>query len=355
MGGFQTCGGAIMKHYAGLDVSLDETSVCIVDEAGAYVAEAKVASDPAALADYLHATGLSFVRVGLEACPLSQWLYSGLAGAGLPVVCVEVRRMKAALSAMINKTDRNDARGIAQMMRTGWFQPVHVKTTESHELRFLLVARKLLLKQQYENESCIRGSLKVFGLKVGAVTKRMFEARVRELIDERAPLIAVVEPLLRARALIMTEHNRLYRMIVKAVQRDPVCRRLTSVPGVGALVALTYRTGIDVPARFARSKAVGAHFGLTPRKHQSGEVDRMGRISKVGDEMVRTALYEAANVMMSRVVKWSALKAWAMRVAKRQGPKKAKVALARKLAVILHRIWVDGTEFRWSEGAELAT
>jgi transposase len=139
-----------MRHYAGLDVSLDETSVCIVDEAGAYVAEAKVASDPAALADYLQAAGLSFGQVGLEACPLSQWLYSGLAGAGLPVVCIEVRRAKAALSAMINKTDRNDARGIAQMMRTGWFQPVHVKTTESHELRFLLAARKLLLKQQYE-------------------------------------------------------------------------------------------------------------------------------------------------------------------------------------------------------------
>jgi transposase len=194
----------------------------------------------------------------------------------------------------------------------------------------------------------------VFGLKIGVVTKRMFEARVRELIDKRSLLVTIVEPLLRARALIMAEHNRLYRMIVRLVQRDPVCRRLTSVPGVGALVALTYRTGIDVPTRFLRSKAVGAHLGLTPRTHQAGEVDRTGHISKVGDKMVRSALYEAANVMMSRVVKWSALKAWAMRVAKRQGPKKAKVALARKLAVILHRIWVDGTEFRWSERADPA-
>jgi transposase len=338
-----------MRHYAGLDVSLDETSVCIVDDTGAYVTEGKVASDPVALADYLQATGLAIARVGLEACPLSQWIYSGLAATGLPVVCVEVRRMKAALAAMINKTDRNDARGIAQMMRTGWFQPVHVKTDESHELRFLLVARKLLLKQQYELESSIRGSLKVFGLKVGTITRRMFEARVRELVDDRPPLIVIVEPLLRARTLMITEHNRLYRVIVRAVQRDSVCRRLMSVPGVGALVALTYRTGVDVPTRFVRSKSVGAHFGLTPRKHQSGELDRTGRISKIGDEMVRSALYEAANVMMSRVVKWSALKAWAMRVAKRQGLKKAKVALARKLAVVLHRIWVDGTTFRWSE------
>ncbi|MDZ5696158.1 IS110 family transposase [Chelativorans sp. M5D2P16] len=334
-----------------MDVSLDETSVCIVDEAGTYVTEGKVTSDPAVLADYLQATGLSFVRVGLEACPLSQWIYSGLADAGFPVVCVEVRRVKAALAAMINKTDRNDARGIAQMMRTGWFQSVHVKTNESHELRFLLVARKLLLKQQYELENSIRGSLKVFGLKVGTVTRRMFEPRVRELVDGRPSLIAIVDPLLRSRALLITEHNRLYRMIVRAAQGDAACRRLMSVPGVGALVALTYRTGIDVPARFVRSKSVGAHFGLTPRKHQSGELDRTGHISKVGDEMVRSALYEAANVMMSRVVKWSALKAWAMRVAKRQGLKKAKVALARKLAVILHRIWVDGTSFRWSDSA----
>ena len=340
-----------MKHYAGLDVSLDETSVCIVDEAGAYVMEGKVTSDPAALASYLQATGLTFTRVGLEACPLAQWIYGGLAASGIPVVCVEVRRMKAALAAMINKTDRNDARGIAQMMRTGWFQPVHVKSDESHELRFLLVARKLLLRQQYELESSIRGSLKVFGLKVGTVTRRTFEARVHELVEDRPPLIAIVEPLLRSRALMITEHNRLYRMIVRSVQGDAVCRRLMSVPGVGALVALTYRTGVDVPARFVRSKSLGAHFGLTPRKHQSGELDRTGRISKVGDEMVRTALYEAANVMMSRVVKWSALKAWAMRVAKRQGLKKAKVALARKLAVILHRIWVDGTTFRWSDKA----
>jgi transposase len=183
-------------------------------------------------------------------------------------------------------------------------------------------------------------------------------------VELRAPLtsrsnssaVSVHRDIARAAALSagLTSDNRLYRMIVRVVQRDPVCRRLTNVPGVGALVALTYRTGIDVPARFLRSKAVGAHLGLTPRKHQSGEVDRTGHISKVGDEMVRSALYEAANVMMSRVVKWSALKAWAMRVAKRQGLKKAKVALARKLAVILHRIWVDGTEFRWSERAELA-
>ena len=340
-----------MKYYAGLDVSLEETAVCVVDETGARVREAKVASDPDALAAYLLSTGLRLDRVGLEACPLSQWLYSGLAAAELPVICIEVRRLKAALAAMINKTDKNDARGIAQMMRTGWFQAVHVKSTRSHELRMVLTARRLLVQQKLAIENAIRGSLKVFGLKVGGVRHAQFEPRVRELVSGNPVLTAVVEPLLGVRAKAIEAHNRLYRMILRAVRDDEACRRLMSVPGVGPIVALTFRTGIDVAARFARSKSVGAHFGLTPRKYQSGETDRNQGISKVGDEMVRTALFEAANVILSRVVRWSTLKAWAVRVAARQGLRRAKVALARKLAVVLHRIWVDGTTFRWEAAA----
>jgi len=336
-----------MKYFAGLDVSLEETAVCIVDETGDILGEAKVASEPETIVGYLLGTGLPFGRVGLEACPLSQWLYDGLAAAGLPAVCIEVRHLKAALSAMTNKTDRNDARGIAQVMRTGWFRAVHVKSTESHELKMLLTSRKLLVNKLLDIENQIRGSLKVFGRKVGKVTRRQFEARVLELIENRPALLAIVQPLLRVRAVIREEYNSLHRMVLHAARQDAVCHRLMTVPGVGAVVALTYRAAVDVPARFAKSKAVGAHFGLVPRKHQSGEVDRTGRISKVGDEMVRTALYEAASVMLSRVVRFSALKAWALRVANRRGAKKAKVALARKLAVILHRIWIDGTTFRW--------
>src|SRR5262249_26677001 len=170
---------------------------------------------------------------------------------------------------------------------------------------------------------------------------------VRELIDGHSALTAIIEPMLRVRRVLMDEFVCLDRMARKLARKDPVCRRLMTVPGVGVIVALTYRTGIDVPERFTRSRDVGAHFGLTPRRHSSGQVDYHGHISRCGDEMVRTALYQAAHVLMHHG-RWPALRGWGMRIAKRSSAKLAKVALARRLAVILHRMWIDGTEFTWS-------
>jgi len=340
-----------MKHYAGLDVSLEWTSVCVVDEAGQVTREVKVVSEPEALVDFFSSEDGDVVRIGLEAGPLSQWLHEGLAEAGLPVICVETRHMKAVLSATVNKTDRNDARGIAQMMRAGLYRPVHVKTVVSQERRMLLTNRKFVVTRLRQVESNIRGTLRNFGLKVGVVGRRRFEERILELVSERATLSMLVAPMLRIRAVLVAEYDTLHKMVLAMVRGDPVCRRLMTVPGVGPIVALTFRATIDVPARFAKSKTVGAHFELTPRKFQSGKIDRMGRISKCGDEMMRTALYEAANSMLTRTTRWSWLKAWAMGVAKRRGMQKAKVALARRLGVILHRMWIDGTEFHWSREA----
>ena len=342
-----------MEHYAAIDVSLEWSSVCVVDAAGQIVREAKVPSEREALVGFLAKSGLRFTRIGLEAGPLSQWLHAALVEAGLPAILIETRHVKAALKAMSVKTDRNDARGMAQLMRMGWFRPVHAKAPMVQEIRALLTARKLLVAKQRDVESSLRGILRGFGLKVGTISKGRFEARIRELVAGQAMLERVAEPLLRARAALRAEYATLHRELLRVVRGDAVCGRLMTIPGVGAVVAMTFRSAIDQPERFAKSKAVGAHFGLTPRKYQSGEIDRSGRISKVGDAMVRTALFEAANVMLTRAVRFSALKAWALRVATRQGMKKAKVALARKLAVVMHRMGVDDTSFRWGKATAM--
>jgi len=337
-----------MDHFAGLDVSVKETSVCIVDDTGRIVREVKVASEPEALLAVLKNPAYHIKRIGLEAGPLSQWLYSALAEAGLPVICVETRHMRAVLKAQINKTDRNDARGIAQMMRVGLYRPVHVKTLRSQKLRMLLTHRKLLQAKAIAIENDLRSTLRNFGLKVGMVGNVKFEGRIKELVENLPDLATLAEPLLIVRRVLHEQLGILHRRLLDIVRNDDVCRRLMTVPGVGPVVALTYRATVDVPARFKNSKAVGASFGLTPSRHQSGESDRPGAISRCGDEMMRVMLYEAAQVMLTRTNKWSWLKAWAMKIARHRGMKKAIVALARRLAVIMHRMWVDGTEFRWT-------
>jgi transposase len=343
-----------MDYFAGLDVSVKETSVCIVDDAGKIVREARVASEPEALLQVLTNRIYRFKRVGLEAGPLSQWLYSILAEAGLPAICVETRHMRAMLKAQINKTDRNDARGIAQMMRVGLYRPVHVKTLRSQKLRVLLTHRKLLQSKAIAIENDLRATLRNFGLKVGMVGTVKFEARITELVENLPDVAVLVGPLLVVRRVLREQIGILHRRLLAIVRGDDVCRRLMTVPGVGPVVALTYRVTVDVPARFRNSKAVGAVFGLTPSKYQSGQNDRTGGISRCGDEMMRVMLYEAAQSMLVRSTKWSWLKAWAMKIARHRGMKKAIVALARRLAVIMHRMWLDGTEFRWTREVAVA-
>lgn len=336
-----------MDHYVGIDVSLELSSVCILDAAGQIVKEAKVASEPEALTTFLTRLGLPLTRIGLEAGPLSQWLHAALVEAGFETVLLETRHVKAALSAMIVKTDRRDARGIAQLLRMGWFRPVHCKSAPAQEVRALLVARKQLQAKMRDVELSLRGLLRGFGLKVGEISKGQYAARVRSLVVGHAMLEQIAEAMLQAREALRTEFGKLHRTMLAIVRADEVCRRLMSVPGVGALVAVTFTSGVDAPERFARSRAVGAHFGLTPKKYQSGETDITGAVSRVGDVMVRTALYEAAHIMLTRAVRFSTLKRWALEVARRRGMRRAKVALARKLAGILHRMWVEGTTFRW--------
>jgi len=316
---------------------------------GKVILEQKVRTEPEDIIALLTSLGATFGRIGIEAGPLSQWLVNALTAAELPVICVETRHMKALLTAQqINKTDRNDARGIAQMMRVGLFKPVHVKTLVAQEQR-MLTSRKLLQRKLLDVESDLRGTLRNFGLRVGVVSGSRYEARVRELVEGFPGLAAIAEPLLNVRRVMRQQFAVLHKMLLDTVRGDPVCRRLMTAPGVGAVVALTYRATVDQPQRFVHSRAVGAHVGLTPKRYQSGEIDYDGGVSKCGDAQLRTMLYEAAHSLLTRSRKWSWLKAWGMRVAQRRGIRRAIVAVARRLAVVLHRMWVDGSEFRWSK------
>jgi transposase len=343
--------GTTMEYYAGIDVSLESSSLCVVDATGRIVREAKVASEPEILITWFQSLGFALSRIGLEAGPMSQWLYAAMKQAGLAVELLETRHVRNAFKIMPVKTDRKDARGIAQLMRLGWFRPVHCKSLPAQETRSLLGARKLLQGKLHDIELSLRGTLRGFGLKIGKTTPKTFEGRVRTLIADHPTLTTIAEALLRARAVLLDEFLKLDKKVHTLARQDPRARLLSTAPGVGSMVALTYAAAIDDPARFKSSKTVGALFGLTPKRYQSGETDVTGRISKIGDAAVRTALYEAANIILERPVKGGWLKAWALGVAKRAGMRKAKVALARKLAVVLHRMLVDGTPFNMEKAA----
>lgn len=334
-----------MNYYTGIDVSLEVSHLCVVDSSGKIVKEARVPSEPEAILAWFAELGLEMEAIGLEAGPLSQWLYAAMVGADLPTVLLETRQVRDAFRSMPVKTDRKDARGIAQLMRLGWYRRVHCKSQEAQENRTLLAGRKMLQSRYIDLEMCLRGLLRGYGLKVGPTNRKTFADRVRELAASVPGLTDAIDALLKARAALVEQFHRLDGIVTKRARQDERAQLLMTVPGVGALISLTFVSAIDDPARFRSSRTVGAHLGLTQRKYQSGETDVTGRISKCGDQEVRTALYEAANIILTRPVKGSQLKSWAAKVACRAGMKKAKVALARKLAVVMHRMLSDGTCF----------
>jgi transposase len=271
-----------MEHYAGIDVSLEYSSVCVVDASGKIVRETRVASEPEALIAGFASLGLPLARIGLEAGPLSQWLFAAMRQAGLAVELLETRHARDAFKAMPVKSDRNDARGIAQLMRLGWFRPVHCKSLAAQEVRAVLTARKLIQSKLRDVENSVRGILRGFGLKVGKTTPRDFACRIRELVAGHPNLKTVAAVLLSVHAVLLREFQALEKKVRALVRLDARAGRLMSTPGVGQIVALTYAAAIDDPGRFRSSKRAGAHFGLTPKRYQSGETDYSGRISKIG-------------------------------------------------------------------------
>jgi transposase len=337
-----------MAYYAGLDVSLEQTSVCVVDEAGAVVLERRVATEPDAITAGLAGLPAPPARLLLETGGLTPWLWHELSGRGLVVHCIDARRAKAQLALRPAKTDRNDARGLAEIARMGWYANVRVKSLDHHALRAKLAARAHLVATGRDLGNQLRGLLRAFGLRVGKGKGQVFEQRVQVLVADCPALQPVADGLLAARRAVRAEVERLDRGLLRAARRDATCQRLMTVPGVGAITALAYQSTVETPSRFRRARTVGAYVGLVPRRHQSGELDRSGRISKQGDALLRGYLYEAATVLLTRLQRPCALRTWGRALAERIGMKKARVAVARKLAVLLHRLWTREEDFRWA-------
>ena len=335
-----------MEYFVGLDVSLRSCAMCVVDNKGKVYLERELPCEVEDVADCLAAFEHPIARVGFEAGAMSQHLFFGLQSKGFEVVCMEARQVSAALSAMRNKTDKTDAKGIAQILRTGWFSPVHMKSREAHGLRAILSTRKALLKKTMDLANEVRGLLKIFGVRLPRTVKHgSFDGLVRPMIEMDDVLAHALIPLLDARVVLFQHYLELDRRVKHAASQDEVCLRMMTIPGVGPIAALTFKAAVDDPSRFRRSRTVAAHFGLTPRRFQSGEHDNPGRISKAGDRDGRATLYAAANALLMRTMAGSQIKSWGMRLMRTKGRRRAVVAVARKLAVLLHRMWIDGNEF----------
>jgi transposase len=338
-----------MSIYAGLDVSDKTTHVCVVDVEGRVLRRDVVASDPGVLAKWLNRHCAGVVRVVLETGPLATFLYHGLAEQGVAVECICARHAKGVLSVRSNKSDVHDAEGLAQLARTGWFKRVHMKASATHIDRAALRIRAQLITARTSMANQLRGLLKLFGLRMGtARTPSRRAERLAAFYSQRPDLKALFAPLIASMEMIEEQLRTSSRLLEERAAADPVCTRLMSVPGVGPITALTYTASIEDPHRFARSEDVGAYAGLVPRRNQSGERDTSGHISKAGDPMLRRVLYEAANIILSRVKRPFALQKWGKNIAEAKGAKRARTAVARKLAALLHSLWLNETEFRWA-------
>lgn len=340
-----------MPYSVGLDVSQKTTAICVVDAEGKRIWRGACPTDPEQISQFVSRHAGADAKVGVETGAMTPWLVHGLRAVGLHVDCLDARRVKSALQMRLNKTDHNDAEGLAQVVRTGWYRSVHVKSLHAHQARSLLGARAQLVGMRTRLSNMVRGVLKTFGILPGANGGMRFDRCIEASIGDAPEVAAIVDPLLACWRQLREQITVFDVAVQRRVKADPTCRLLMTVPGIGALSALAFVSTIEDPDRFSRSRAVGAHLGLTPRRYQSGEIDRSGRISGCGDALARTLMYEAAIVILHRVKRQLHLKDWALAIADRAGPGKARVALARKLSVILHSVWRSGEPFRWEPNA----
>lgn len=342
-----------MKYYVGLDVSMKETFICIEDELGKVIHQSQVKTDPELIEERLKKYQPFIERVGIESGSLSHWLVDNLKKLGVPAFCIDARKMAAVLSVQINKTDKNDAKGIAQAMRCGLYREVIQKTQQAIEIGTLMGCRKLLVEQKVQITNAIRGFLKTYGVRLGTSSEANFAKRVREALPERF-LIArkSIEVLLSSLDVVCEKIKKLTQQVEELADKNEDALRLMTIPGVGVITSMSFISEIDDPTRFKNSRAVGAYLGMTPRQYSSGETIRQGRVSKCGSSEMRTLLNESAVVLLARSKKWSKLKAWGLKIQRKHGFKKACMAVGRKLAVIMHRMWIEKADFVYGEPKE---
>lgn len=343
-----------MAHSAGLDVSDKETALHVVDGSGRIVWRGTRPSEPDALASALRRHAPELEHKGLEIGQLAPWLYHSLRELGLPVVCLDARHARTATALQRNKTDAHDAETLAQLVRTGWYREARVKGWAAHLIRRLVGARAQMVGISIDLSNQIRSTLKTFGLRASGGAGRAFEAKVRTALEGRPEVAGVIEPLLAAWRAVRDQIAALEKRLIKTAKEDATCRLLMTCPGVGVVVAASYAAAIEAPAHFPRSRSVGAYLGLTPRRYQSGEIDRNAGVSKRGDKLLRAYLFEAAAALLVRVQRGSALKVWGTGLVERLGFKRAAVAVARRVGVVLHAMWKAGKPFQAWPAADTA-
>jgi transposase len=339
-----------MKHYMGLDASMKRTFICIMNEQGKIIHEGSEKTEPSLIANYLSKNGFKDMVVGFESGALSHYLIKGFKEKGIEGICMDARKLSPILALKINKTDKNDARGIAEALRANMYTRVHCKPAESVERSILLVSRRALIDQQTHLKNTVRGILKNYGIRLGSIGAKKFSSTVTKYLEERAEIVRIsIAALLSAFDHVLKEIDTIDKKMLELAGQDKEVRQLMTIPGIGPVTALTYKTEIFDPTRFKKSKSVGAYIGMTPTQYSSGELQRQGRISRCGPSELRSLLVEAGIVVLTRSKKWSKLKAWGLKIMKKKGLKKAALAVGRKLAVIMHRMLIEEKEFMYGE------
>lgn len=342
-----------MKHYVGLDVSMKDTFICIMDEAGKVINQGRTKTNPEEISQYLKRFQLSLDKVGIESSSLSHWLVEELKRLEIPALCIDARKMAAVLSIQINKTDKNDAKGIADAMRCKMYREVSAKSSSSIEIGTLMGSRRLIVEQKVQITNAVRGFLKTYGIRLGSCGDASFVQKVREKLSDKHQIAwEGLNGLLNCFEKICEELKNLTKKVEDLAREDEDAKRFMTIPGVGAITALAYKIEVDDPTRFRNSRTVGAYLGMTPKQYSSGETKKQGRVSKCGSSEVRTLLSEAAVVMLTRSKRWSKLKAWGLKLHRKHGFKKATMAVGRKLSVIMHKMWVNKTDFIYGEPKE---